>query len=507
MSDEYLMALDAGTGAGRCFLISTDGKKAYSAYQEWLYDYPEEAGGMGVQFNPDVFWGIMAGTVRQAMQKAGIKGEQVVGVSSTSQREGCVFLDENGKELYAGPNRDFRAAVEGMQLASQFGSEIYQRSGHYPNGIFAPARLMWLKKHAPEKYERIAHLQMINDWILYRLSGQIACEPSNASETCVYDLIEKDWMADTIEALELPLQIFPQILDSGTQLGTLSQKAASETGLQAGTPVVIGGADTQCGLLGSGLLHDAEICAVSGTSTPVQMVTDKPYIDPDLRLWAGAYLLPGMFILESNAGGTGSTYQWYRDTFCQSEVEKVKGTNKSAYEILNEGALQAPPGSLGVQSFIGISVFNARNISMPTNQIHLGMAPFQFTGGSKPLITRAIMESLAYAVKANTDQITNLIGKQPESMAICGGLANSDLYLEILANVLQIPLSVPVWKEATASGAAICAGVGSGVFQSFDEGVKVLAQTEKTIHPEESHSKQYRGLYRKWFKTYQSLAA
>ncbi len=501
MSEQYLMALDAGSGAGRCVLVSLDGRRVVSAYEEWGYTTPPGLGMMAVEFDPSQFWSILAKLSCQAIAKAGIQPEQVVAVSSTSQREGIVLLDENGKEVYAGPNRDYRAVIEGMQLTNTYGDDLYRRSGHFPAGMTGAARMVWFKNHAPNIYERVRHLQSINDWILFRLSNEYACEPTNAAETGLYDLAARDWMYDVIEKLELPKEIFPKVSRAGTMIGTITSQAAIETGLRPGTPVVIGGADTQCGLLGCGSVRPNDIAAVSGTTTPIQMVTASPVLDPTQRLWGGAHVVPGRFVVESNAGGSGSVYQWYRNTFFADAVERAGTTGQSPYEIMNAEAEKAPAGCNGVQSFVGVMIMNAKTMTMPPNVIILGMSPMASPEvSSRPLVTRAVIESLAYAVKANTQQVLDVVGQTPNSMGVCGGLSNSRLYLETLANTLQLPVRVPEIKEGTAIGAAICAGIGGGVFHTFEEGVDALVHIETEIQPEERLIKQYRNFYRKWSK-------
>ena len=502
MSNQYLMALDAGGGAGRCFLISTDGEQSFSAYREWSYTQPSGTGPLGSSFNPDAFWEILAGAIQETLAKGGIKGEQVVGVSSTSQREGCVFCDADGKEVYAGPNRDYRAVLEGMQLATKHGEEIYQRTGHFPSPLFAPARLLWHKNNAPDIYEKIAHMLMLNDWVLYRLCGEYASEPSNASETCLYDLKTGDWMYDLIEDLGLAREIFPNILSSGTQVGVVSEAVASETGLVAGTPVVMGGADTQCGLLGCGAVLEDDIAAISGTTTPVQMVTNAPIIDPDFRLWAGAHVIPGLFVLESNAGYSGGVYQWFRDSFCEVECAQAEASGEDAYNLMNYEAALAPPGSGGILSFIGVMLMDAKSVGMPKNVVYFGTTPFSDSMGSnKQFLIRAVLESLAYGVKMNAEQIVKLSGRKIEKLRVCGGLANADVYLDILANVMGTPLIVPRLAEGSGLGAAICAGVGSGLFADFTEGTEALVKVRKEIQPDERLSRQYKTFYKRWCKT------
>lgn len=506
MREEYLMALDAGSGAGRCFLIGLDGARTCSAYREWGYTQPPEAGPMASAFDPQTWWHTLAGAIRDTLAKANVEPSQIVGVSSTSQREGCVFLDSSGCEVYAGPNRDYRAVLEGMQLAGAHGDRIYRSTGHFPSGLFLPARLLWHKKNAPDIYARVARVLMINDWVLFRLTGECACEPSNASETCLYDLTSGCWTDDLIEALELPREIFPAILPCGARLGQVNRQAAQETGLAPGTPVVMGGADTQCGLLGAGVMSEGQTAAVSGTTTPVQMVTGSPIIDPEVRLWAGAHVVPKMYVLESNAGGSGSVYQWFRDTFCEAELAEAQRTGRDVYEIMNAGAMHAPAGAAGVQSFIGVMAMNAKTMVLPCNILQLGMAPMTTTAVSaKDLVLRAILESLAYAVRMNAEQVERVSGRKIAGLGVCGGLAKSSLYLDILAGVMRVPVSVPRWKEGTAVGAAVCAGVGAGVYRDFAEGVRALVKPDREVAPDPQLAKVYRAHYRKWMKAREAL--
>ena len=182
MKPEYVMALDAGTGAARCFLVSLDGQSSYDAYQEWQYSYPEDAQPGGVEFDPENFWKIFATLISRTLQENGISGDQVVGISSTSQREGVVFLDQHGRELYGGPNIDIRAPLNADTLAAVHGEQIYASSGHWPFPMFAPYRLLWFQEHKPRVYDSIATVLLLNDWILYRLSGEKFSEPSNGNE-------------------------------------------------------------------------------------------------------------------------------------------------------------------------------------------------------------------------------------------------------------------------------------------------------------------------------------
>ncbi|MFN2302307.1 MAG: FGGY-family carbohydrate kinase, partial [Anaerolineales bacterium] len=372
MGDKYLMGLDAGSGSGRCVLVSLDGERLFSTKTDWQYFTPDGLPGSAFEFDPDQFWTVLVESIRATMKKANIGGADIIGVSSTSQREGIVVLDQNNRELYAGPNRDFRAPMEGMTIAAQHGDEIYQRTGHYPSGIFACARLQWFKKNQPETYEKMDTLLSINDWILFRLSGQKICEPTNASETALYDIHTKQWAFDLIDKLGLK-NIFPEVKPAGTMIGEVLPSVAEATGLKAGTPVVVGGADTQCGLLGIGFFKIKSMGAISGTTTPVQMILDEAITDEQQRTWTSPYLSEDTYVLESNAGASGSIFQWVHDTFCESEV--MKSDQQEAFRLMTQIAEQAQPGASGMLSHIGVSIMNAKKLAAPPSVFHFGMSP------------------------------------------------------------------------------------------------------------------------------------
>ena len=504
MVDKYLMALDAGSGSGRCVIVSLDGKKIFTTKKDWSYYTPQGLASSASEFHPEDFWQIFVDCIHETLQKAGITGRDVLGVSSTSQREGLVVLDKEGTELYAGPNRDFRAAMEGIFVSNGYGDEIYRRSGHYPSGLFGVARLLWFKKNKPELFARFATMLSINDWVLYRVSGERASEPTNASETALYDIQKHEWMKDLLPRLELP-DILPPVKNAGTIIGVVTEETAQQTGLKAGTPVVAGAADTQCGLLGCGLLQTDEIGAISGTTTPVQMITAVPVLDPQTRTWADPYVVPGKYVLESNSGGSGSLFQWLRDTMCESEI--MKTDPERAYGEMVKIAEKAPPGSMGVIIHSGVNIFNAKKIGMPLNVFLLGLSPLTDSSGSgKALILRAMLENFVYGIKANANQVFEVLGRQPTFIGVCGGLSKSDLYNQIMADVMSLPVKVPVCREGTGVGCAICAGIGAGQFKDFTEGVKALVHIERVYEPDANNLSKYKSLYNRWLKSFLSFS-
>ncbi|HHY10615.1 MAG TPA: hypothetical protein GX528_08640 [Firmicutes bacterium] len=497
MRDKYLLVFDAGTGAGRCSIFDLKGSLAAVDYCEWNYVTPYENKEIR-EFIPADFWEILSRVARGALAKAGIDPNQVIGVTSTSQREGVVIIDKGGQEIYAGPNIDFRGEVQGKWLHENFGPEMYEISGHWPSAMTAPARLLWFKEHKPHLYKRMHALMMINDWILYRLTGEVASEPSNACETLFFNIHTMAWDYDLIDKLGVNPMLFPKILRSGDQLGLVSEKAAAATGLKAGTPVFMGGADTQCALLATGGLKEGHTAIVSGTSTPVQAVVKEPLLDGKARVRTGCYLPAGSWVIDSNARPTGVVYRWLRDTFYANDCAGAA----DLYEVMNKEAAAVPPGSEGLVAFGGPSILNVSDQRDFPNMF-FGIKPgYEKELCRRGLFARSILENIAFAVRGNIEQIYDLLNYKPPYVYMTGGAAKSALQLEIMANVLGLPIHVAQGEESTSLGAAICGAVGAGVFADFDRAVAAMVRPAAVVEPRPLLTGEYEKHYRRWKKLY-----
>jgi sugar (pentulose or hexulose) kinase len=501
MDGRFVMVLDFGTGAGRCSLVEVGGQRNYAAQQEWGFDSPPEAQPGGFSFPPERFWQILGGTAKAAMMRGDIRPSQIVAVSATSIREGFVLLDVNGREIFAVPNRDARAFTESQEVGERLGQALNDISGHWPGPNFAPSRFLWLRRHQPEVVDRSQTLLMINDWTLYRLCGEMACEPTNASETSLFNIKTLRWDEKMIKACEIPAHIFPPIVHAGQVLGKVTRAAAEVTGLAPGTPVVVSGADTQCGVLGSGGLRSGDVVAVAGTSTPIQMVLDSPIIDPRARTWTCPYLFRGNWVLESNAGITGSVLRWFRDSFCPEEKTTAKGLGVDAYGLMEQLAQKSPIGASGVTALMGPRIMNAR----------LLMSPFKISGftvtlprsmvaevDSKRHFIRAILESFSYAIRGNCEQLEEISGKKVQRLTVCGGSSSGDFWMQMLADSLGMPVDRPSEKEASSRGTAVCAGVGVREFCDFAQGMEALVKQGNIFEPRPENKAVYDAPYQRW---------
>ena len=329
-----------------------------------------------------------------------------------------------------------------------------QRS-YWPAPICAEARLCWLRD---QNLLKEAHRALaISDWVTYRLCGEFVAEPSHSSQTLLLDLEAEDWSRSRMDELGLERSLLPPIRPSGTRVGALSADAAETLGLAPGTAVALGGADTQCGLLGAGAVDDGDLAAIAGTTAPVQLVLSKPTLEAEGRLWTARHVVPGRWVLESNAGPVGEVLDWLGEVL-------YAGAAHPLTQLCAEAA-EARLGAGGILSSLGGEVMNGRSLAMPMGHLSLSHLASPYDPPKRAHLVRAVLEGMAYAVRANIEQVVEAAGIELPPLRLSGGMSRSSVWAQILCDVLGKPVSVTASPEASALGAALCAGVGAGVFE------------------------------------------
>lgn len=492
-STAQFLALDAGTSGGRAALFERHGRLLAVASTAWSYDAPAEAAPWGRSFDPRRFWDTLAGLARQVLAEGDVSPAQVLAVSATSQRQGIVLLDAAGQALYAGPNQDLRAVYQAAALDSRWDERLYAVTGHRPALLFAPARLHWFRERQPELYSRIASLLMISDWLVYCLSGERCSEPSAAAESQLFDIRSGAWSHDLIAALELPPDIYPPLRRAGAVAGTVTPAAAAATGLRAGTPVVVGGADTQCGLLGMNVLAPGQAGILAGWSMPVQQATAAP-LSGSGRLWTSCHLLPQRWVLESNAGPAGRSYTWLRDLLLASGPGRSAG---QALAELDAMAAAAPAGAGGALAFLGAQVMHAGELGLAWGGLLFPLGA-EFIAQRREHLPRAALENIAFAARANLEQLTAVTGQAVAAVALGGGMARSQFFAQLLADVLGAPVQVAAAPETSCAGAAMCAAVGAGVYDDLTAAAMGMARWRQAAEPQRVAYAEYLDLYERW---------
>jgi sugar (pentulose or hexulose) kinase len=498
LADRYVLAIDVGSSGVRSLIADLQGHPVSFTWQELSSDTPEEVAPFGRQFDPVVLWNTVCQTVRKALAEAAIPADSIAAVSAASLRLGVVFLDKDGNELYIGPNSDVRALVEGLAIDGECGPDVCRITGHMPSFLFTPARLRWFQANRPEPYQRIATVFSINDWIVYRLCGERVGEVSSSCDMGLVDVSQADWSAELFDMLNLPRDVCPQQVNAGTHVGAVTATAAEQTGLAAGTHVVAGGADTQSGLLGMGVKNSGQVGIVAGWSTPVQMVTEKPMVDLKGRLWSCCHILPGKWVLESNAGESGRIYRWLHGITCD------RAESKELYASLDRMASAVSPGADGVLAFLGPKVMDMSHLG-PFLGGFIFTITTSVTNIERKHLVRAALENLCFAFKANCERLQEVSRLEMKDISIGGGLAQSGLLMQMLSDTLDMPLAVFDVAQVSAIGTAMCAAVGAGVYQGLEQAMEAMRPQPSIVEPDRQRSGDYAQWYARWRTTYNWL--
>jgi len=488
--------VDVGTGSGRAIAFDEQGRQLASSQREWLpLTDPRYPGAQ--DFDCDRSWGLLAECLREVIGKVGQR-DRIVAVTSTAMREGMVLYDSDGREIWACPNVDGRATEEAAEMIRRgLADRIYETGGDWLS-IISPPRFWWIRKHMPQIYKRATRMNMLSDWVLYRLSGELVTDPSIGSSSGVFDLRKRQWALDLIRDIDLPQGIYPPVVESGTQVGAVTAAAAGETGLPAGTPVVTGGGDTQMALVGAGAVSPGAFTVCGGTFWQTTLVAGSPLIDARRRLRTLCHAVPGQWMTEGIGFYHGFTMRWFRDGFCDKEREIASARGVDAYEVMEERAGLIPPGSNGVQGIFSNIMEAKRWRHAPP--AFVGFNLLDPVGAGKAACIRAIEENAAYVTRGHLEILRELSAQTPEEIVFVGGASKGRLWPQIVADVTACPLRIPAIKETTSLGGAIAAFLGVGAFRSWPEAVAAVVRTDRRVEPQPAAVSAYREAYERWLK-------
>jgi len=498
---EYFLVLDVGTGSGRAILFSLSGEIIAFAGREWQHSADPNYRG-ALDFDVEANWLSLEQSIREVMTKTAVAADKIKAISVTSMRHGMVCYDGKGCAIAAFPNADARAEDEVKWLNSTgLAKRIYKIGGDWPS-VHDVARLLWLKKNKPDLFSRIDRFTMLEGWPMVRLCGAYVADPSSASSSGIFDVVRRSWSDKIIEACDLPSGIFPEIVDAGDRVGELGFEVAEELGLSAGTPIIMAGGDTQCGLLGSGVVEDGQAGVVAGTFWLDCVVLPEAVIDDCFELRTSCHIVPGKWIIEG-VSFVGMFTRWFRDTLCSEEKQRAVRENTDAYKLLDEAAAKVPPGAYGIQVCMS-NIFNASNW-VHTSPMFMNWDVWDTRKSAKEVFYRALLENVAYQTRGEFKNILRLAGTSLSEVVFCGGAANSPLWSQMLADVLGVVIRVPEVNEATALGAAICAATGTGHYPSIPAAAKAMVRVEKAFAPNPENALVYGKMYDQWRKIYEHM--
>lgn len=501
MANRYVATIDCGSSNVRCIIFDMDsGRQVSVAARDWYVPQNSEIPG-AYDFSAEANWFLVCECTQKAL--SAVSPSDVVAVSASGFRHGIFCMDKKRDEVVYGCfNMDSR--IDSRYLREHdLEREVFRTAGDWPT-LHGLPRLMWLKSHDPKAFERIDSVMLVADWVIYKLCGEAAMEPGNASSTLLLDLKTRQWSQPLISKCGLPGDIFPPIVDAGTPLGTISQAIAEQTGFQPGTKVICGVADTQAGLVGVGALGTGMSAIVGGTYWLDCYITDRPEVDKNYRTRLSCHSEKGQWLYEGVGFYIGLIVRWFRDVFGEQEKELARKTGRDVYSLLDELTLNVPAGSYGMQVLMS-DVANQQNWRMAAPTF-MGWDILNPAASHRGVFFKAILENACYNAHGEYANVRRILGEQsiPEQILLSGGAAHSPVWCQILSDVMGKPVCTPQEREGTAIGAAIYAAVGTGLYANTKEAADAIVRPGSRFEPNLTNHEIYMNEYARWRALYEN---
>jgi xylulokinase len=328
------------------------------------------------------------------------------------------------------------------------------------------------------------------DYVRFRLTGARATDVTDASGTLMFDVVNRRWSAEMLQASDLRAEILPEVFESPEITGRVSRDGAAASGLQEGTPVVAGGGDQAAGAVGMGIVEPGNVSATIGTSGVVFAATSSPVVEPKGRIHTFCHAVPGRWHVMGVTQGAGLSLRWFRDQF----------GGGASYDALMKEASTAPPGADGLLWAPYLMGERTPHLDPNARGALVGLTA-QHT---RAHVIRAILEGVAFSLR-DTFTIFRELGLPVKSIRLGGGGARSGLWQQIQADIYGMPVELVAADEGAAYGAALLAGVGAGVWPSVDAACTASVHVAHRVDPNAKNMAVMNARYEEYRKLYPSL--
>lgn len=489
-----LGGIDIGTTGCKITVYGDDGAYLYRAYR----DYPISRAMGEHEVNAEYIWS----GVKEVIRDAAAKCWEITAIGITSFGESCVLLDGQDKPvrpvmLYTDP----RGSRECEELVSRLGSgKMEEIAGVKPHSMYSLPKIMWIKKNRPEEYARTKHILMMEDYVIYMLTGNAVIDYSLATRSMAFDIAKLEWSDEIFGAAGVDKELFSRPVVSGTSAGTVKPKLAKELGLKQDVIIVPTGHDQVAAAIGAGVFETD--CAVDGAGT-VECITPVYEGLPDRNAMAEGkyaivpYVLPGKYVTYAFSYTGGALISWYVEQMAKAEKMQAKEQGVSVYEILEQGMKDEPTGILVLPHFAGAAT---PYMDADSKGAVIGLT-LEHTASD---LYRAMMEGVVYEMILNLEFLERA-GICPKKLRATGGGAASGVWMQMKADMLNLPITSLGSAEAGAAGCAMMAGIAAGVFQNLEEAAKALITEKETYEPRKRQHETYRELYERYRKLYQAV--
>lgn len=499
MSKNHLIGIDLGTSGTKTVLFDEQGNSIASAVAEYPMYQPHNG---WAEQNPAHWWDACTVTLRQVLAKAGIDAKQVAGIGLSGQMHGLVMLDEAGDVLRNSIIWcDGRTADECAEITKTVGAQrLIDITANPALAGFTAGKILWVRKHEPDLYARCRHILLPKDYLRYKLTGVFATEVSDASGMNLLDVPKRQWSGEVLQKLDIDPALLSTVYESCEVTGAVTEAAATQTGLAAGTPVVGGAGDNAAAAVGTGTVVSGRAFTTIGTSGVIFAHADEVTIDPQGRVHTFCAAVPGAWSVMSCTLAAGGSLQWFRNSFCDAEIQAAKGLGKDPYALMDRQAERVPVGANRLLFLPYLMGERSPLLDPDARGVFFGLSGIH----TRQDMLRAVMEGVVYSLRHCLDVLREMRVPFVEMLATGGG-GKSPLWRQMMADVYGCPVVTMDNSEGPALGAAILAGVGAGVYSGVPEACAALLRYNEPQQPDREQSARYEPYYQLYRQLYPDL--
>lgn len=493
---ELILGIDVGTTSLKVSVFDHAGRQMDSALVEYSLQTPRTN---FVEVPCNVYMESIEKCMELIASHRKIQTSDITVIGFSVQGETLCLLDKNCKPLMnAIVWMDNRAGSQAEKMRAHFGDELcYQVTGQVSfEACWPAAKLMWVRDEMPDVFAATQHILLLEDYIIFQLTGKFVAEGSLLTSTEYWDIRTKTYWHDMLNFIGIDEAKLPEIAESGEVVGTILPEMANLLGISPRALVSTGCLDQVAGAIGVGNIHPGIFSENIGAALAICVPTTKLTYDPNRQMPVHYFGIPDTYMMHTFTTG-GMCLRWFRDVFCQQEIDIQNLTEIDAYELLDREAMRVPAGSDGLITLPHLQGSMAPDVNLNAKGVFYG-ATLQH---KKAHFVRSIMESLGYLICRNLEAI-EAMGLDVKQIRTMGGGSKSDVWNQMKADITGKTLHVTHSSQNTAClGAAIVAGKAAGIFPSIESAVDSMVCIRKTYEPNHAH----RGVYDRQFSVFKKV--
>ncbi len=494
---KYLMGIDNGSTVVKAAVFDLEGNELGVCGQAAEINSPHPG---WYERDMQTLWEANIAAMAGAIKAAGVKGEEIMAISITGHGNGAHLLDAQGN-----PVRPIIEASDSraLELVQTFEEEGYYEEVHPSNmqalwpGLSAVV-MRWLKENEPENYARVKYFFNVHDYVRFRLTGKAYCEISDMSGTGLINTAKRKIDSDMLSKMGIGevAQMIPPLIGSFDLAGRLDEGVAMAVGMEPGTPVFAGCYDIAAAGLATGSVDQTRICVISGTWANNQYIATKPVVSRDL-FSTSIFSRPGYYLMLEGSPTSASNLEWFVREFLEEEKKQAKAEGSSVYDICNRAVENTKAWD---SELLFLPFLYGSNVNPHAKATFVGIQGWH----RREHIIRAIYEGICFSHRFHIERLLTHL-PPPEAARIAGGGAKSKQWAQMFADVLGMPMEIPVASELGTLGAAMCAAVGMGYFADTNAAVAAMVKTSATVMPSYSSKAVYDKKYARYLKAIKAL--